>query len=150
MEKLDRNVFQIPEYEYFEMGGKYSGCKRGSKFDDYSFRITPTKEDITVQIWYDTRCFELSELVTEKVFAQSRDGHREMIAWIEEQYWVWRQEHIPKSNKLGYYAERPYIPDWVLEAWVRLGIRDSYEPEDYQPLDPKLSQIAKEYKPARK
>ena len=150
MEKPQPYVFKIPEYEYFEMGGKYSGCKRGDKFDDYSFRITPTKEDITIQIWYDIRCFDLSETVAEKVFAQSREGYHEMLDWIEEQYWIWRKDHTPKSNKLGYHAERPYIPDWVLAAWDKLGIQDSYVPEDYQPPDPKLSQIAKEYKPVKK
>ena len=41
-EKQDR-VFKIPEFEYFDMGGKYSGCKRGKNFDDFSFRITRNK-----------------------------------------------------------------------------------------------------------
>ncbi|MBQ2823073.1 MAG: hypothetical protein IJF18_00665 [Oscillospiraceae bacterium] len=126
MEEKKERVFKIPEFEYFDMGGKYSGCKRGANFDDYSFRITP-KEIITVQIWYDIKCFELSETVAEKEFELTRDGYREMLDWIEEQYWVWRKDHMPKSNMLGYYAARPDIPDWVLKAWAAQGMRDIYD-----------------------
>lgn len=117
MNKEDR-AFKIPEYEYFEMGGKYSGSKRGMELDDFSFRITP-KEEITVQIWYDAKCFDLSETVAENVFEQSRDGYHEMLDWIEEQYKEWLKEHTPRSSELGYFSKPPEYPDWLLEEWAR-------------------------------
>ncbi|MCD7731245.1 MAG: hypothetical protein LUI05_07095 [Oscillospiraceae bacterium] len=103
MNKEER-AFKIPEYEYFEMGGKYSGSKRGMNFDDFNFRITP-KEEITVQIWYDVKYFDLSETVSEHVFEQSRSGYHEMVDWIEEQYKEWLKEHTQRSSALGYFSK---------------------------------------------
>lgn len=111
-EKQDR-VFKIPEFEYFEMGGKYSGCKRGKNSDDFSFRITP-EEKLTVQIWYDIKCFELSETAAEQEFPLDRDGCRAAVDWIEEQFQIWHKDHKLKSSDLGYFAERPETPDWLI------------------------------------
>jgi hypothetical protein len=99
----EEREFKIPEFEYFDMGGKYSGCKRGTRFDDFSFRITP-KEEITVQIWYDIKCFDKSETVSEAVFEKTRDGYHRMLDFIEEQYKEWLKEHSPRSNSLGYFS----------------------------------------------
>ncbi len=41
---------KIPEYEYFQMGGHYSGSKRGMNFDDFNFHIVP-KDEIKVDVW---------------------------------------------------------------------------------------------------
>ena len=69
---------KIPEYEYFQMGGHYSGSKRGMNFDDFNFHIVP-KDEIKVDIWYGVKCYDLSEMVSDKVFEQSNDGYHEMI-----------------------------------------------------------------------
>ncbi len=114
MESSER-VFKIPEFEYFSMGGKYSGCKRGMKLDDFSFRITPG-EKITVHIWYDVKCFELSETVAESEFELTRDGYLAACLWIEEQYKEWLKEHSVRSNELGYFAPEPELPEWFKQA----------------------------------
>lgn len=54
---MEEKAFNIPEFEYFEMGGKYSGNKRGAVQDDFNFRFTP-KEKLLAQIWYGINCFE--------------------------------------------------------------------------------------------
>ena len=108
---MDRE-FKIPEFEYFDMGGKYSGCKRGMNFDDFSFRITPG-ENITVQIWYDIKCFDLAETVAENVFELTREGYHSACDWIEEQYKIWLKEHTPRDKSLGYFAKELEMPGWL-------------------------------------
>lgn len=98
---MSERVFKIPEFEYFDMGGKYSGEKRGTSEDHFNYRITP-KDDITVQIWYGINCFELSELVSETVLEKTRDGYHAMLDWIEKQYKIWLEAgHKPLHRLLG-------------------------------------------------
>lgn len=104
MEEKNDREFKIPEYEYFEMGGKYSGCKRGMNKDDFSFRITPSAENISLQIWYDIRCAELSEIVAEAEFEQNRDGYHQVCDRIEDEYKVWLQGHEVRSSEIGYFT----------------------------------------------
>ena len=82
MDKSER-VFKIPEFEYFDMGGKYSGNKRGTSEDDFNYHIIP-KDDIRVEVWYGVNCFDLSEIIAEQVFEKTRDGYHSMLDWIEE------------------------------------------------------------------
>ncbi len=103
---MNEKAFKIPEYEYFEMGGKYSGNKRGTKQDDFNFRITP-KEKITVQAWLGINCFEKSELLSEADFELTREGYHAACDWIEEQVKLWRGEHEQLSPELGYWSEPP-------------------------------------------
>lgn len=105
MKEMTDREFKIPEYEYFQMGGKYSGCKRGMKMDDFSFRITPDDEKINLQIWYDIRCAELSEIVTEADFEQNRTGYLEMCGKIESEYKIWLEKHSVRENNIGYFSE---------------------------------------------
>lgn len=101
---MDERVFNIPEFEYFDMGGKYSGCKRGTKQDDFNFRFTP-KEKISAQIWYGINCFDKSELVTEAEFEKTRDGYHSACDWVEEQFRVWNKEHDLISPGMGYWSK---------------------------------------------
>ncbi len=99
MDKSER-VFKIPEFEYFDMGGKYSGNKRGTSEDDFNYHIIP-KDDIRVEIWYGINAFDLSEIVSEQVFEKTRDGYHAMLDWIEEQFQLWSKEHKLLDKKLG-------------------------------------------------
>jgi|GEM_PF-2539750 len=99
MDKSER-VFKIPEFEYFDMGGKYSGNKRGTSEDDFNYHIIP-KDDIRVEIWYGVNCFDLSEIVTEQVFEKTRDGYHAMLDWIEEQFHEWNKDHEVLTDMLG-------------------------------------------------
>ncbi len=103
---MDEKAFKIPEFEYFEMGGKYSGNKRGSSRDDFNFRLTP-KEKLEAQIWYGINCFEKSELVSEAEFDLTRDGYHAACDWIEEQVGVWLKEHKMLSPELGIWSKPP-------------------------------------------
>ncbi len=105
MVNMGEKAFKIPEYEYFEMGGKYSGNKRGTKQDDFNFRIVP-KEKITVQTWIGINCFEKSELLSEAEFELTREGYHAACDWIEEQVKLWCGEHEQLSPKLGYWSEQ--------------------------------------------
>ncbi len=98
--------FNIPEFEYFEMGGKYSGCKRGCKQDDFNFRLTP-KEKLTAQTWYGINCFEKSELVSEAEFDLTREGYHAACGWIEEQTELWLKNHSKLSPELGCWSKPP-------------------------------------------
>ena len=94
---------KIPEFEYIDMGGHYSGSKRGMDLDDFNFHIVP-KDDITVDIWYGVKCFDLSEMTSSKMFEKTRDGYHEMLDYIEEQYQVWLSGHKLRSSALGMYS----------------------------------------------
>lgn len=100
---MSERVMKIPEFEYFDMGGKYSGNKRGRNEDDFNYRITP-KDDITVQTWYGVNCFELSEQVSEAVFEKTRDGYHAMLDWIEEEFRTWNKSHRLISRMNGTFA----------------------------------------------
>ena len=100
---------KIPEYEYFQMGGHYSGSKRGMNFDDFNFHIVP-KDEIKVDVWYGVKCYDLSEMVDGKIFEQSNDGYHQMLDWIEEQYQIWLKDHKLRPSKLGYYSKEKELP----------------------------------------
>lgn len=101
---MSEKTFKIPEFEYFSMGGKYSGCKRGSAQDDFNFRFAPGDE-LNVQIWYGVNCFDKSELAAEKGFEMSEDGCRSACDWVEEQFRNWCKEHKLLSPTLGYWSK---------------------------------------------
>lgn len=100
---MEEKVFKIPEFEYFDMGGKYSGNKRGENQQDFNYRITP-KEQITVQTWYGINCFEKSELVSEAVFEKNREGYHTACDWIEEQFITWHESHELLGTNRGYWS----------------------------------------------
>lgn len=102
---MSEKAFKIPEFEYFEMGGKYSGNKRGAEQDDFNFRFTP-KEKLTAQVWYGLNCFEKSELVSEAEFEITHEGYRAACDWVEEQVQVWLKCHKQLSPDLGYWSKR--------------------------------------------
>lgn len=103
---MNEKTFNIPEFEYFEMGGKYSGCKRGTAHDDFNFRFTP-KEKLTAQIWYGIKCFEKSELISESEFDITREGYHAACDWVEEQYSLWIRDHSLLPPGRGYFSAAP-------------------------------------------
>ena len=105
-EQVSERVFKIPEFEYFHMGGKYSGCKRGTKQDDFNYRFTPG-EKLLAQTWYGINCFEKSELVSESEFELTRDGYLAACDWVEEQFRDWTAEHEVLSSEMGYWSKLP-------------------------------------------
>lgn len=109
MENIDNiknsdRTFKIPEFEYFEMGGKYSGCKRGMNADDFNFRFTP-KDSIKAEIWYDIKCFDKSELVASEEFELTREGYLKACDWVETQFQEWLKSHKLRGSHLGYFSD---------------------------------------------
>lgn len=100
---MSNRAFKIPEFEYFDMGGKYSGNRRGENQMDFNFRFTP-KEKILAQVWYGINCFEKSELISEAEFEITRDGYHEACDWIEEQFQIWHKDHELLARNLGYWS----------------------------------------------
>ncbi len=108
---MSERVFKIPEFEYFEMGGKYSGCKRGFEQQDFNFRFTP-KEKILAQIWYGVNCFDKSELVSESEFELTRDGYHAACDWVEDQFKTWHETHEILPTGRGYFSNPPAEGAW--------------------------------------
>ncbi|MCM1328947.1 MAG: hypothetical protein NC253_05840 [Ruminococcus sp.] len=108
---MNERIFKIPEFEYFEMGGKYSGCKRGAQQQDFNFRLTPG-EKILAQVWYGVYCFDKSELVSESEFDKSRDGYRAACDWVEEQFKVWSENHEKLPPGRGSFSNPPAEGTW--------------------------------------
>ena len=128
MDKSER-VFKIPEFEYFDMGGKYSGNKRGTSEDDFNYHIIP-KDDIRVEIWYGVNAFDLSEIVTEQVFEKTRDGYHAMLDWIEEQFREWNKEHKILTDALGTWT----IPEKDRFFVVTGKCDNEFTPEEWDKL----------------
>lgn len=101
---MSERVFKIPEFEYFKMGGKYSGCKRGTEQDDFNFRFTPG-EKLLAQTWYGIYCFDKSELVSDAEFDLTRDGYAAACDWVEEQFQSWKKEHELLPPDTGYWSK---------------------------------------------
>lgn len=108
---MSERVFKIPEFEYFDMGGKYSGCKRGFDQQDFNFRFTP-KETILAQVWYGVNCFDKSELVSEAEFEKTRDGYHSACDWVEEQFKIWHENHEILPPGRGYFSDPPAEGAW--------------------------------------
>ena len=102
---MSEKAFNIPEFEYFSMGGKYSGCKRGTQQDDFNFRFTPDGK-LLAQTWYGINCFDKSELASEAEFDITRDGYHAACDWVEEQFRIWNKEHELLPPELGYWSKK--------------------------------------------
>lgn len=100
---MNEKAFKIPEFEYFEMGGKYSGCKRGAAQDDFNFRFTPG-ERLSAQTWYGINCFDKSELFAETEFDVTREGYIAACDWVEEQFRLWNKSHKLLPPDRGYFS----------------------------------------------
>lgn len=76
-------IMEIPKYFLFTQGGIYSGGKYDKSFN---YKIIPSKEDMSVFIWFGKYCIDKSENVEERKFPLSEEGHAEAVKWIEDTY----------------------------------------------------------------
>jgi hypothetical protein len=96
---ITRNNFDVPVFEYYKNGGKYSGCKRGSEkaggvHNDFNYKIgieQQTDDDpaIIVYIWYGELCFECSDEVSHEAFAADTDGLKLAYEYIDTAFDTW-------------------------------------------------------------
>jgi hypothetical protein len=77
--------FDIPVFEWFYNGGKYSGCKRLPENNDFNYRITPLPKEskLTVDLWRGVYCFEKSEPTDYAEFEFSDSGLASAINYID-------------------------------------------------------------------
>jgi hypothetical protein len=77
--------FDIPVFEWFFNGGKYSGCKRLPEDEDFNYRITPSPKDdkLTVDLWRGIYSFEKSEPTGHSEFEFTESGLASAINYID-------------------------------------------------------------------
>jgi hypothetical protein len=94
-----RNDFDVPVFEYYDNGGKYSGSRRGTKKDDFNYKTEIVKIDdknvLAADVWYGLLIFECSEKVSGEVFSADKDGLREAYEFIDDCYDRWLETHEP-------------------------------------------------------
>lgn len=73
-------IFDIPQYYYFEAGNEYLGSLKG-----LNFKIG-NGEDLVCYVYYGMKCFQLSEPVQEKKFPKTEQGYKDLISWLEDVY----------------------------------------------------------------
>lgn len=98
---MKQNEFGIPDFDYFRMGGVYSGSVRGTERDDFNFRMSAKDGTLGAAIWYGLNCIELSEPVAKEDFESDREGYSAALKWIEERRVQWESAHKPLSPSIG-------------------------------------------------
>ncbi|MDR0903331.1 MAG: hypothetical protein LBM59_01710 [Ruminococcus sp.] len=94
-----RNDFDVPVFEYYDNGGKYSGSRRGTEKDDFNYKTAIVKTDdkkvFTADIWYGLLNLESSEKVSGETFSADKDGLSKAYEFIDAAYDVWLKTHEP-------------------------------------------------------
>ena len=75
------NDFDIPRIFYFESMNIFTGSR-----GNLNFRIVPEGDKMTVYIWHGFICSELTEMEDSHEFALTKEGHGEMLEWLESVY----------------------------------------------------------------
>jgi hypothetical protein len=82
---MQGKYFDIPVFEWFDNGGKYSGSKRVSGEEDFNYRLTPDKKGgtLTLDLWRGVFCFEKSESYDSKSFELAESGFDSAKEYID-------------------------------------------------------------------
>jgi hypothetical protein len=87
--------FDVPVYEYYSNGGKYSGCRRSDNGSDFNYKIeivkTEESSNFTIYIWYGIYSFECSKEVSHESFDNNTDGLSAAYDYIDEAFEVWEK-----------------------------------------------------------
>ncbi|MGI5960093.1 MAG: hypothetical protein ACOX60_11865 [Massiliimalia sp.] len=75
MQKLD-----LESFEFFAFGNISSGSDGG-----FNFKVFPSKEDMTVKIWYGSLCIDKSEIAAEQTFPLTEEGYEQLCQWVTQQ-----------------------------------------------------------------
>jgi hypothetical protein len=93
---LTRNNFDVPVFEYYKNGGKYSGCKRTEDKNDFNYKIEIEKSEdskiLTVRIWYGIYSFDHSEEISHESFPPDPDGLTKAYEYIDTAYDEWNKK----------------------------------------------------------
>ena len=72
-------VFDIPQYTYFEFGNTFTGS-----LGSLSYKIVPG-EQFTIQIWHGRLCSDLAEIEAERQYPMNEESFHTMLRWLEAQ-----------------------------------------------------------------
>jgi hypothetical protein len=99
---ITRNNFDVPVFEYYKNGGKYSGSRRGNSglhndFKlDFNYKIAVEQDDgdpaLAVFIWYGELCFECSPdsaKISNERFSADTDGLTLAYEYIDAAFDTW-------------------------------------------------------------
>jgi hypothetical protein len=91
---ITRNNFDVPVFEYYKNGGKYSGCKRGASRDDFNYKIAVEQIEekdpaLVVHIWYGEMCYDCSTEVSWEQFPADSDGLSLAYDYIDTAFDTW-------------------------------------------------------------
>jgi hypothetical protein len=73
-------IFEIPEYYYFEAGNDFSGS-----MGDFAYKII-NGEQLHVMTWHGRLCSMKAEIEKTADFDRTEEGFRAMVKWIGETY----------------------------------------------------------------
>jgi hypothetical protein len=94
-----RNDFDVPVFEYYDNGGKYSGSRRGTKKDDFNYKTEIVKADekkvLAADVWYGLLIFDCSEKVSGEKFSPDKEGLKKAYEFIDNCYDRWLETHEP-------------------------------------------------------
>jgi len=74
------DIFEIPEYYYFEAGNDFSGS-----MGDFAYKIV-NGEQMHVMTWHGRLCSMKAEIEQTADFDRTEEGFRAMVKWIGETY----------------------------------------------------------------
>lgn len=75
----------LESFEYFQFGNITSGSD-----GNFNFKVFPSKEDMTVKIWYGPYCLDKSQLHCQETFPLTEEGYEQMCRWVigeQEKYY---------------------------------------------------------------
>lgn len=72
------NDFDIPRIYYFESRNIFTGSRK-----DFNFRIVPEDGMLNVTTWHGFLCSELAEMEETAQFPLTKEGHVQMLDWLE-------------------------------------------------------------------
>ena len=78
----------IPGVLYFQNGSEFTGGvdNRGTSLKEFRYRISPSKNIMTAEVWYGPFCYDKSDIVDTREFIIDNDGRGDMIKWLEDKY----------------------------------------------------------------
>lgn len=75
------DIFDIPDFYYFDSGNDYSGSR-----GEFAYKIKTEKEKITCMTWHGKKCSMKADIENTCEFTRSNEGFDEMIKWLEDRY----------------------------------------------------------------
>ncbi|MCC8070096.1 MAG: hypothetical protein LIO71_10165 [Ruminococcus sp.] len=79
------NIFDIPQYYYFEAGNDYVGSLNG-----LNFKIKHS-DVLTIYLYHGAKSYELSEPYAKETFSNDVQGYSELVQWLESEYLTHKQ-----------------------------------------------------------